>query len=412
MVHAEQVAFEKRGSLELFFLMLFLAIGPIYWLPSLPPSALLAAKVLLFGIVFLYPYLSFRRDVYAVPRFLAPALIGLVILEAPSAIKHLSFEFLMVVGAGYFIVLGYSLSKIYGGSLAVAVMYRATLVFSLFATFVVVDYGLGGVFVNPVHDVRLYLYQTGFHGGRTGWAGTCNIFLAVALMGIIHAKHGFERGLLWLAAAILLANLFMVDSRGGLVTAGLVVGVFVVRVGFRSPSRLLVFALVMATIVGALVTQFGDRLMESRTYLSIFAPNELRSGVTTGRVDAYWEAVAIFYENPLLGVGEVDMREYGQNAEKIHNVWLRVLVERGVLAFLGFATFAIGAFYCSLRGQSDKAVDVAIVLLAAIIPTIFEPTGVFGNYFASAFFWFSIGVFLSIRDFPMMKKGSDFAYLK
>lgn len=399
MQSAEKIAFEKGVSLELFFLMLFLAVGPIYWLPSLPPSALLAAKLLLLGVVFLYPYLSFRRDIYAVPSFLMPALVGLFLFEAPSAIKHLSFEFLMVVGASYFIVLGYSLSKLYGGLLVVDVMYRSTMVFSLFAALVVVDYALNGVFVNPVHDVRLYLYQTGFHGGRTGWAGICNIFLAVALMGVVHARSWWERGLLWIAAVILLANLFMVDSRGGLITASLVVGVFVIRVGLRSPSRLVVLMFVMAGLVGGLIAQFGDRLVESRTYLSIFAPSELRSGVTTGRVDAYQQAVALFYESPVLGVGEVDMREYGQNAEKIHNVWLRVLVERGFLALLGFMVFAGSVFYFALRGQGSKAVDVSIVFLAAMIPTLFEPTGVFGNYFASAFFWFAIGVFLHKQDF-------------
>ena len=394
MLLAEKTAFERNGAFELFLLMLFLALGPIYWLPFVPQPILLAAKLVLLGGVFLCPYISFRRDVYAIPKFLVPVLICLLILEAPSAIKNLSFEFMALVGVGYFIVLGYTLSVLYGMPRVLGVVYRSTIFFSFVAALVIVDYGFGGVFLNPVHEVRLYLYQTGFHGGRTGWAGICNVFLAVALMGVMHAPSQWERALLWLSAILLVMNLFLVDSRGGLITASLIIFIFVVRVGLRSPSRLFVFLMVMVSVFGVLISQFEDRLIESRTYLSIFAPDQLRSGVTTGRVDAYQQAIELFYQSPFLGVGDVDMREYGQNAEKIHNVWLRVLVERGALSLLGLLVFSVSVFYSALRTQGDMFADVLIVVLAGLVPTLFEPTGVYGNYFASAFFWFLVGVFM------------------
>lgn len=386
---------EQHFSLELVFLTIFLVLGPIYWLPNLPSAVLLAAKAGGLGLVLLLPYLSLRKKIYAVPPYLPHIIVATLMFAAPPAVASLGFDFLSYFVIALFVVIGYSLSKYYGDGMVLSCVFYAVIGFSVFGFFVFVDFLLGGLFVNPIHDTRLYLYQTGFHGGRTGWTGICNLFLALALIGLLLGVSGLKRIFLGFSVAVLLLNLFLVDSRGGLITGVFVLLVYLFALARDSRAKFFFLSIVFASFAVFFFYQFADRLLMSRTYLSIVAPEELRSGITSGRMDGYLVALDLYLKAPLVGLGDVDMRNFGQEVEKIHNVWLRILVEQGLFGFLALLCFSFGIFSSLFRNSQHPWAVYIMLLVAGLLPTLFEPTGVFGNFFATALFWVSIGVFLS-----------------
>ena len=389
---------EHRVSPELVLAALFMGLSPVYWFPSLNSSLLLTIKVMLFGGVLVYPFLRFRDGVYALPRFIPPLLAIAVVLGAPSAVAHLSFEFLGLFAIAFFVAIGYTFSCCYGVERALNSVFLAVVIFSSIALLVVIDFAASGIFLNPMHSVRLYLYQTGFHGGRTGWTAICNVFLAISLFGLIVSKPGFKKNALVLSSVILLLNLIVVDSRGGLITGAVVLSVYLLHLAANSRVKAF-FLLIIFWLGGVLIAaEFGERLIGSRTYLSIFAPEELRSGVTTGRTDGFWVAIKLYVDSPLIGVGEINLKDYGQDVEKVHNVWLRTLAEQGLLGLLSLFVFCFGLFAALFKRSVFPRSAIVMVVAAGLVPSLFEPTGVFGNYFATAPFWITSGILLASAE--------------
>ncbi|MDG3063493.1 O-antigen ligase family protein [Thauera mechernichensis] len=397
----------QRVSIELVFVALFLGLSPIYWLPLLPFSLLLTIKVMLLGVVVFYPFLRFKDGVYALPKFITPLLGFSVALAIPSAIAHLSFDFIGLFAILFLVAIGYTLSCCYGTERALNSLFMAVVVFSLIAMLVVIDFAAGGIFINPMHSVRLYLYQTGLHGGRTGWTAICNVFLAISLFGLIVSKPGLTRGALITSSVVLLLNLVVVDSRGGLITGVFVLSIYLLHLAAN--SRVKAFFLLMVFWLGGVLiaAEFGERLISSRTYLSIFAPEELRSGVTTGRTDGFWVAIRLYVESPLIGVGEINLKDYGQDVEKVHNVWLRTLAEQGFLGFLSLLVFSLGLFAAVFKRTALPRSAIYMVLAAGLVPSLFEPTGVFGNYFATAPFWITVGLLLAPADYDSLQRSAS-----
>lgn len=390
---------DRRISIELVFLTIFLIFGPIYWLPGVPSAALLSLKAGAFGLFLFLPYLSFRQEIYAVPKFVPLCLALAVCLAVPSAVVHLNFDFLDYFLISFLVVLGYSLAARYGLNAVFSVLFFVVFAFSVICLVVVFDFLLGGLFVNPIHESRLFLYQTGFHGGRTGWTGIVNVFLSLALIGLLLKPSAAKKVVLNFSVVIFLLNLFLVDSRGGLITGLLVLLVFLFRFAQESRAKAVLLLLLLFALVSVFFVQFADRLMMSRTYLSIVAPEELRSGVTSGRTEGYLAAFDLYLKAPALGLGATDMREFGQEVERIHNVWLRVLVEQGLLGFLAIVVFSAGIFIGLLQRRAYPLAVYLMPLVAGLLPTLFEPTGVFGNFFATALFWVLIGLLLGANVF-------------
>lgn len=390
---------DRRISIELVFLTIFLIFGPIYWLPGVPSAALLSLKAGAFGLFIFLPYFVFRQGIYAVPKSIPFCLVATVCLAAPSAVVHLNFDFLNYFLIAFLVVLGYSLAGRYGVDTVFSALFFVVLAFSILCMLVVFDFLLSGLFVNPIHESRLFLYQTGFHGGRTGWTGIVNVFLSLSLVGILLNQSAGRKAVLSFSVVIFLLNLFLVDSRGGLITGLLVILVFLFRFARESKLKTVLVLLLLTALTAVFFVQFADRLMMSRTYLSIVAPEELRSGITSGRTEGYLAAIDLYLKAPTLGLGETDMREFGQEVERIHNVWLRVLVEQGLLGFLAMVVFSVGVFISLLQRRVYPMAAYLMPLVAGLLPTLFEPTGVFGNFFATALFWILIGLLLGANSF-------------
>lgn len=367
---------------------LLFVLAPIYWFPGVGESQLLIVKVLLLGLA---AYLTIMP-----PGYLGRVNIkkgGIVVvfifalavdLLAYFAHGYLDFRFVFIF---LFAMFGYVYFVKHGSEVFLNKASRAAMIFAAFPLLLVFDYLLyGGVVINP--DLGIPAYLTGFHGGRTGWSFVLGVFMAVILARAVSKN---TTPLTWLLVGIYSYAIFISGSRGGVLAVLMLLAVFTVfKYGMARGGLIYIAVLLLAGLSIVLSLADGGGI-ESRVLQSLFAPKELHTaGLTGGRADGFNIALELFSTKPVLGVGEVDLEAHGLGYKSIHNVWLRALAETGLLGFAGIFLVTIYIFV-TLQPIKRKNAWVLLIFMAGYIPTIYEPTAIFGNFWSSSMFWFLIG---------------------
>jgi O-antigen ligase len=198
------------------------------------------------------------------------------------------------------------------------------------------------------------------------------------------AKKGALLRCLLLAAAITCAvALFQTESRGGLV--GLAV-MLLASVVFSGPVRAKAVTMVLA-VLGFTLAYFT--LIASPEALA--RVTDFSAGGGTGRPDIWAVAVAVSRNHPLGGVGagnfilvepsyafgNINLTRFDlivDTPKVVHNMYLNILAELGVVGFILFAVVILAAFVAAFRavGIFARAGDTETEILARgiIIGTI------------------------------------------
>jgi len=210
-------------------------------------------------------------------------------------------------------------------------------------------------------------------GGRFGgYLGNPNNLAAVLLPGLAltglllqGSRRGFERRLLAACGLVLLLSFFLTESRGGLIGLGVMC---VVALAFAGPARARVVGLVaVLAVVGV-------------TYFTVFAPQAARQRITsyssatsTGRSDLWSVARLMFENHPVRGVGidnftvlapaylERDLNITRSDlilrpdATEVHNTYLNVLAELGLVGGLLFVGLLAGVLAVACRATRALA---------------------------------------------------------
>jgi O-antigen ligase len=229
----------------------------------------------------------------------------------------------------------------------------------------------------------------------------------------------------WLLAGIAIAlviALFLTGSRGGLV--GLAVAV-VLGVAFAGPLRARAVTAVLA--LGAVaVVWFGFFAAPA----AVDRVTNFTEGGGTGRTDLWSVAMAAVADHPVLGVGagnftvvEPQYAFSGVNVSRIdlvfderkvvHNTYLHVLSELGVVGFAAFAGLLLAglvAAFRSIRGFQRGSPDVELLVrgFAAAFGGVLA-----GYLFASAQYekqlWLLLGVALALPSVARRAAEQDVA---
>lgn len=378
----------RKARLIIPCLILVAAMGPVYWLPYVPPASLALSKLLIFVLFGALSALLLLRTRLDVPSLIA--LLSFLLLAALSSLLHQDPFVLTAILISAFLVLGRAIRSNLGRSKLIESLAAAYYTFVFLAAVLVVDWALGGLFYNPFYDYPIYLFESGYQGGRTGSSVALNLFLGLGF--VLFLLGSMRRDVFLFAQSIIGSNILFIGARGGLLVAVLLVatffGVMICRRGVRALPGLFLFLVIL--VLGA--AYGAEYLVELRApSLLIETLEGGTQDATGGRVEGYLIALDLFLSAPLSGQGTIVLLDYGMGYESIHNVWIKLVSERGLVlasAFLLLIAILI------LRGLLDKALGRLIIIFpcgALFLSSFFEPTVFMGNFYSSAFFWILLG---------------------
>ncbi|MDT8858149.1 O-antigen ligase family protein [Paracoccaceae bacterium Fryx2] len=382
----------RRAGLSLLYVSA--ALGPIYWLPLISIPTMYAIKIGVGAALSIW-LLLLRKRIQLSYRLLFISLIILLVSLLSSLIKNDIF-FLEIAPIVIFLLFGNLLAQAIELDDFLEAISAAGVIFSMFASIIVIDLILGGWFPNPYYTQYIvYVYESGLTGGRTAWAYASNLFLAINLQGSLYylAKNKRKAIFLLFCAAIVATNILVVGARGGAVVAIFIILVFLAMLTRRKNSKLLISVLTaLFFLSGAIfLVGFSDEL---RIITTLMQAGTRNLSTLDSRFTSFSEGWMSFSSSPFFGTGSIFI-DIGSAQAQIHNVWLRFIVERGVLFALPIIFTSLLIFRLSYLGARSRHYQMLLLLSAGILTGLFEPKAIFGNYFASQIFWITAAFFLA-----------------
>jgi O-antigen ligase len=233
----------------------------------------------------------------------------------------------------------------------------------------------------------LWSYAHGQHlveGTRAAWLGTFGdpndlayhlaTGVAVAL-GARQLERGFRMRLLWAAGiGVMLAAILFTQSRGGLITTGVVLALYVLQSLSRSREAIPIVAVV---IVAALL---APRATWERAGTTLAYEDDASA---LGRIDAWNTGKNIFAEQPLAGVGFgtfiVAWAEYAPGnagpARAPHNTFVQVLAETGLVGLVLFlVALALGLVWALLATRATQTAALGSATAAGLCAFVVAST--------------------------------------
>lgn len=175
-----------------------------------------------------------------------------------------------------------------------------------------------------------------------------------------------------LTVPFLIYGIMLTGSNTGLVLALLGIAGFVVLVG--SGRAILVTVLILGAAIVLIVTTGGELLPDAFRHrvLSAFLEGDItQAGSFSGRLDLIKESLAIARETWLVGLGADQYRVVSEMRAPVHNAYLLLLTEGGILSLLGTTGLLLTGVYLAWasrqfgRSNETSALTLAIVFIFA-----------------------------------------------
>jgi O-antigen ligase len=208
------------------------------------------------------------------------------------------------------------------------------------------------------------------------------------LSGFISFESSFDHSLGkwkrigWLLNGILLIiSLYFLSSRSGLLTIIILVPVYMVKKFFRTNKLISISALLLLLVFSILVVCTNERVkigigeLSSDSFLA-----------KDGRISIWSSALHSIRRNLIFGVGTGDvkaelMKEYSrrgdqnliQNRYNVHNQYLEILMENGIIGLTIFLTILGAIFYSSFSEKNTiYYLFISMMLIFFLFETVME----------------------------------------
>lgn len=408
-----------------FFLSLYVGTSPVYWFWTLPVEWVNLCKITLFVLASGWIWLAamMKGEIYF-PRSLAGPL-GFVLLLFVHVFTFFQSEPSVYLPRCLDILYGYvMLWSVYsfvriGGDIRL-VLSAASLLLLPFCG-LTITYALFGFpdWGNPYIPYLDSSLGSGFGGGRTGWSNGIALFLPIALL-----STGFNERptrYRWIVSSaivifLIIGSQLLAGGRAGLLAS--FVALMILSLLGRL-SKKLWFLLALMAMVGYYTIghewlfqhlRFGRleniKYFSDLNYFSAF------------RIEQFFVSFSLILEHPLYGHGIVAPEVFGLSNE-IHNVWLRMAVQAGVLAPAVFAVIVYVLFKNAFRmfmyqtesimrraPESIFGLTLLSTLLSGLIISMFEPNAIVGSFQNSALWWVAAGAAAALVKRPALKCGA------
>jgi O-antigen ligase len=357
-----------------------LMFGPIAFGAVEPWSIfILETGSVLLGLLWLAKqWINGEIDILWNPLFLPMAAFGLLVLLqltlGKTAYRHDSI-------AGAMLYCAYGLLCF----LATQVLVRASQAKKIAVVFVVYGFALAalaliqGIAPNGkllwVREPRLGGWIYGSYVNHNHYAGLMELLVPIPLvLALSHMVHEKERTAAGVAAAVMVATVFLSGSRGGMIAIFVELVVFGVvllrqkKMGYRVALAGAAFAIVL---VSMLVWLGGKELSSRVASISSEARTEISGGM---RLSIDRDTVRMFRQKPVLGWGlntfpvvYPEFRSFYTNffVNEAHNDYLQLLAEMGVLGFGLMVWFLAVLYRRAVRKIGNWTTDVSSAVTLA-----------------------------------------------
>jgi len=269
---------------------------------------------------------------------------------------------------------------------------------SIFISLLIVFSNLTGSFDLMSPDPWDNLFSnSGLGGYRTGWSNS--LFLVVPFI-LYYSKRVYGRYItLWstIGVFVIMAAQFISGGRAGLLASFSSIILFA-----TSDIRLLIlYAVLMYFAFDYLQSDYVYKQLRLEKNKSIVSYNEQDVDETSSyRMGGYIVGLELFKSKPVLGYGfgqaDVLTDKFGYHSD-IHNVWLKRMVEGGVL-FVGSLIFFFLHFSKQIvkinKSTPSNVPFYKALVIPALLISFLEPNYMIGSVQGEAFFWVMVGFLL------------------
>ncbi|CAM2066572.1 O-antigen ligase family protein [Sulfidibacter corallicola] len=399
---------------------IYLGTAPVFWFGNFAPGHVYLFKFMLVtvGVLIVVVHTSVRfKNFFLIGGLLGPlgmmlfmisAIPGVVQGTADSGMRWLLDSALPFVFVWTFYNLGRSRHD------CIQIFWRGACIITILSFITIQSYFTG--FPNwtaPMPHGGLAPSMVGFAYARTGWCNGVSLFYPIALACIFwrasQTPQGSPRFRFYFMATLMSMNILgTILLTGG--RTGMLVGLFTVIV-FASRIVNKWFGAMTLLVILSLGVTLSDK------YEQHFKLHRLRSDTITmdnvskfssGRVDGYILGFELLLDRPLTGYGfgQVDLRRFGFEYQTIHNVWLKMACEAGIIYPV---VFSMILYFISMRlrrirlyfpNEHEQAFlqNLSLVVPSAIIVAMFSPNAIFGSFQNSAIFWGIVGYLIARVD--------------
>ena len=427
-----------RGTVAPWLLSIFLALGPVYWLPGVSMEVLrpiewsifLVALALVLGNELLQGRLPFPGGLLGPLGF-----AGILFLWVPGLVQASESFFvikhIIQVGlCGMFFWCFFCLAR-EGGNVT-AIFQRAFILIGVLAGIALVKTLAGTVdWDSPCNWDSPY--TNGFSIQSTRWSVGLAVFVPAAVLFFLPSqtrRWGFV-GIV--GVIVLLFSQFVSGGRLGMLVSFLLLVAF----ALLRASRWLVVAVVLAGLLAS--TVYLDESCTRHLKLNRFVEFEplqhlLQEGhnvmdpsalaktpldhILSRRIQGYRLGLEKVMERPFLGHGLRQVvldTPYGGWKMEIHNLWLRWAVYTGIFApllLLIMVVFILRAGWRCFRDKSRTPAErkmlaaLGLILLSGLLMSMFEVNTPIGLFQISAIWWAAAGTLVGLgSSLPVFKRG-------
>jgi len=433
-----------RGTIAPWLLSIFLALGPVYWLPGVSMEVLrpiewsifLVALILVLGPELLQGRLFFPSGLLGPLGF-----AGILFLWVPGLVQASDSFFVIthIIQTGFcgtFFWCFFCLAR-EGGNVTV-IFQRAFILIGVLAGIALVRSLAGTVDLDSPCNWDSP-YTNGFSIRSTAWSVGLGMFVPVALLFFLPSQN--RQHWVWELVGIggvivLLFSQFVSGGRLGLLVSFLLLVAFVL---LRSSWRLVVAVVLVGLLASTVyldescarhlkLNRFVEfeplqHLQQERlqpllqdgykrpdldiTHLSALAKTPL-DHISSRRIQGYWLGLEKVKERPFLGHGlqqtMLDTPWGGQTV--IHNLWLRWAVCTGIFAPLLLLIMVVVILRAGWRHFRDKSktpaerkmfTTLGLILLSGLLISMFEGAIFIGAFQVSAIWWAAAGTLVGYR---------------